>query len=433
MNLPSHLVRTAKTPVDRPVIYDVTRLVTRVLTDAPNGIDRVDLALARHFSNRSDEKVFALLWTIAGPRLFPASVARDVVRDVENHWRELDDEDDPLYEEVVQRLVNPGAPRGPIVRPSKRVSRPFLAAIWKHGLRFGRSLEYHAPFGAAYLNASHFPLEYARHLRWLFKRRDIIPAFFIHDLLPIQRPQYFWPREPERHRRRLDHIRQLRGRVVVASLTVASQVRAHFARDRYSIPVLEATLPVSPIFRAPRRVDPRLIDRPYFVVCGTIEPRKNHLLLLNIWREMAKDYKDLPALVLVGKRGWNAEAVIGILERSRDISRHLVEVSGLSTPALKRLMDNATALLAPSLSEGFGLPVSEAAAIGLPVIASDIEPYRERALPGLVLVDALDSMGWLRAIREKTDCPQGQRRMPQPIDQFPFENSVEQFLASRDV
>jgi glycosyltransferase involved in cell wall biosynthesis len=429
LNLPSHHVSTAKAPVDRPVIYDVTRLVTRVLTDAPNGIDRVDLALARHFSSRPDEKVFVLLWTIAGPRLFPASIARDVVRDVENHWRELDDEDDPLYEEVVHRLVNPGSLRGPIVRPSKRVSRPFLAAIWKHGLRFGRSLEYDAPSGAAYLNASHFPLEYARHLRWLFKRRDIIPTFFIHDLLPIERPQYFWPREPERHRRRLDHIRQLRGRAVVASSTVASQVRAYFARDRYAIPVLEAALPVSPIFRAPRSVDPRLKNRPYFVVCGTIEPRKNHVLLLNLWREMAKQSKDLPALVLVGKRGWNAEAVTGILDRSRDISRHVVEVSGLSTPALKRLMDNATALLAPSLSEGFGLPVSEAAAIGLPVIAADIEPYRERAAP--VLVDALDGMGWLRAIRERLVSLH--TRIPQQMDRSTFESSVEQFLARQEV
>ena len=72
--------------------------------------------------------MFALLWTIADPRLFPASVACNVARDFENHWRELDDEDDRLYEEVVHRLANPGSLRGPIVRPSKRVSRPFLAA-----------------------------------------------------------------------------------------------------------------------------------------------------------------------------------------------------------------------------------------------------------------------------------------------------------------
>jgi glycosyltransferase involved in cell wall biosynthesis len=146
---------------------------------------------------------------------------------------------------------------------------------------------------------------------------------------------------------------------------------------------------------------------------------------------MAKESKDLPALVLVGKRGWNAEAVTGILERSREVSRHVVEVSGLSTPALKRLMDNATALLAPSLSEGFGLPVSEAAAIGLPVIAADIEPYRERAAPGVVLVDTLDGMGWLRAIRERLVSLH--TRIPQQMDRSTFESSVEQFLASQEV
>jgi glycosyltransferase involved in cell wall biosynthesis len=89
-------------------------------------------------------------------------------------------------------------------------------------------------------------------------------------------------------------------------------------------------------------------------------------------------------------------------------------------------MDNATALLAPSLSEGFGLPVSEAAAMGLPVIAADIEPYRERATLGVVLVDALDGMGWLSAIREKADS--SQRRIPQSMDQSTFERSIELFL-----
>jgi glycosyltransferase involved in cell wall biosynthesis len=94
-------------------------------------------------------------------------------------------------------------------------------------------------------------------------------------------------------------------------------------------------------------------------------------------------------------------------------------------------MDNATALLAPSLSEGFELPVLEAAAIGLPVIAADIESYREWAAPGLMLVDALDGMGWLRAIREKTG--KSPSRIRQPFGHSTFENSVERLLASREV
>jgi glycosyltransferase involved in cell wall biosynthesis len=95
---------------------------------------------------------------------------------------------------------------------------------------------------------------------------------------------------------------------------------------------------------------------------------------------------------------------------------------------MKRLMDNATALLAPSVSEGFGLPVSEAAAIGLPVIAADIDPYRERATPGVVLVDPLDGVGWLRAIRERLASLH--TRIPQQMGHSTFGSSVEQFLDS---
>jgi hypothetical protein len=175
---------------------------------------------------------------------------------------------------------------GPIVRPSKRVSRPFLATIWKHGLRFGRSLKYHSPSGAAYLNASHFALEYVRHLRWLFKRRVLSPLSLFMTCLQFSAP-VFWA---EGTAGDAWIIRQLRGRAVVASSTVASQVRAYFARDRYSISVLEAALPVSPIFHAPRLPAE---SRPYFAVCGTIAPRRNHVLLLNLWREMAKESKDL--------------------------------------------------------------------------------------------------------------------------------------------
>jgi hypothetical protein len=93
-------------------------------------------------------------------------------------------------------------------------------------------------------------------------------------------------------------------------------------------------------------------------------------------------------------------------------------------------MDNATALLAPFLWEGSGLPVLEAAAMGPPVVAADIEPYRERAAPGLVLVKPLDGMGWLRAIQEKSGSSES--RIPQPMDHSTFETSVEQFLTRRE-
>jgi glycosyltransferase involved in cell wall biosynthesis len=391
----------------RPVIYDMTRLVTRVTSDTPNGIDRVDLALAKHFSFRPDERIHALIWTISGPRLVPASVARAIVQGIEAWWQECDGpHHDMLYEQVVTRLTDPDSGKSRIVRPTDGRWRAMLEAIWNYGLRLGRSPVRVAPCGAAYINASNYPLEYGWHVRWLRARPDIAPVFFIHDLLPIEWPQYFWAKEPERHRRRLEHIRQLRGRAIVASAAVAAKVANYFERSGYSIPILQTALTVAPAFQLPRRPDPRLEAKPYFIVCGTIEPRKNHVLLLHIWRQLVQQLGDLaPSLVLVGKRGWNSEGAVALLERSRALSRHVVEVAGLPTPALKRLMDSARALLAPSLSEGFGLPVAEANAAGLPVIASDIDAFREISAQNLMLIDPLDGVGWLHAIRAKAIVP----------------------------
>lgn len=420
----------------RPTIYDFTRLATRFLNDTPNGIDRVDLRLARHFAFQRAHDTQALLWTIAGgPRLFPASLAQELVLDIEEHWQEPGAADadppceDPLYEAVVHRLTNPGSGRGPITKVLAMPRRRFFEALCKYGLRPGASTSRNASLGAAYLNATHFPLEYPAHLRWLHRRRDIVPAFFIHDLFPIVAPQYFWVAEPERHARRLKHIAKLNGRVIVTSSFVAEQVRRHFERDCHFASILVAPLPVSDAFLAPPRPDPRLAGRPYFVVCGTIEPRKNHLFLLRLWREMAETSVDIPALVIVGKRGWNAEAAIDILERSPAISRHVVEVSGLSTPGLKRLMDNARALLAPSVSEGFGLPVVEASATALPVIAAKIPAFSGLTAENVLLLDTLDGVGWIEAIKgHVARFRQGASR-PTP-DRSNFESAIEHFLAA---
>ena len=128
------------------------------------------------------------------------------------------------------------------------------------------------------------------------------------------------------------------------------------------------------------------------VICSTIEPRKNHLLLLEVWRELVRrDGPGTPKLVLVGGRGWKFEAVAALLDRSPALRGHVVEASGLTTPSLKRLLDGARALLMPSFAEGYGLPVVEAQIAGVPVIASDI-----RGLPG--------------DLRDKSDADQPARR-----------------------
>ena len=172
------------------------------------------------------------------------------------------------------------------------------------------------------------------------------------------------------------------------------------ALGRADFPICVAPIPVAPIFASPPAPDPALRDVPYFVICSTIEPRKNHLLLLQVWRELlVADGPGAPKLVLVGGRGWKFEAVAALLDRSPALRGHVVEVSGLTTPSLKRLLDGARALLMPSFAEGYGLPVVEAQIAGVPVIASDIPVFREICGTRATLISPLDGERWLEAIR----------------------------------
>lgn len=92
----------------------------------------------------------------------------------------------------------------------------------------------------------------------------------------------------------------------------------------------------------------------------------------------------------------------------------MLEINGLSTPGLKRLIDNAQALLMPSFGEGYGLPVHEALAAGAPVIASDVPAFREIVSPGLELVSPLDGEGWLRAVSARINVSRAEGERPAP-------------------
>jgi glycosyltransferase involved in cell wall biosynthesis len=390
------------TAARRPVIYDVTRLVTRALNRTPNGIDRVDFALARHFLGREQAGDAALACAALGPRLARASDALRTIVDIETYWNEfVAPSDDPVFEALVRAFRSP-----PTAGGGGRAARSGLdllgenwRAMRRWAFRIGRPAT-EAPQGAVYVNASQFPLHKDWHLAWLARRPDVRPVFFIHDLLPLDSPELFRPAEQRNHLAAMRNVARLAAGVVVGSRTVAARLAAFAAEaGRGDLPICLAGLPVASVFENGPPADPRLAAHPYFVACGTIEPRKNHMTLLTVWRDLAARLGPAtPKLVLVGKRGWHNENVLDLLERCAALRPHVIEASGLSTPALRCLLAGARAALAPSFAEGFGLPVAEAAAAGAPVIASDIGVFHEIAADSLDYVDPLDGLGWREAI-----------------------------------
>jgi glycosyltransferase involved in cell wall biosynthesis len=143
------------------------------------------------------------------------------------------------------------------------------------------------------------------------------------------------------------------------------------------------------------------LRHPYFVVVGTIEPRKNHLMLLNMWRELATRLEGgVPHLVVIGQRGWECENVVDMLERCQALKGVVHELNACTDDELARYLGHARALLFPSFSEGYGMPLAESLMVGTPVIANDLPVFRELAGTVPDYVDALDGAGWACAVRD---------------------------------
>ena len=150
----------------------------------------------------------------------------------------------------------------------------------------------------------------------------------------------------------------------------------------------------------------------YFIVLGTIEPRKNHLLLLNLWTRLATTMATPPRLLVIGARGWENEQAVDMLERSRRLRGLVEEHNRLSDTAIGSLLSQARALLLPSFAEGFGLPLAEAFASGVPVICSDIPVFREVGGEVPDYLDPLDLFAWRDAIVDYSE-PDSARRAAQ--------------------
>ena len=383
----------------RPILVDTTRLLTRLKHPSPSGIDRVDLAYARQFlTGAPDRQAVAIGYF--GPRLLPDAKRAELISTLAERWREdMPADRDPVLAGIRDRLAGSAPPTAP-VRQETAVPKLRLEVADQlnkaGGFRWMPAAR--APLDAIYLHTSHLRLDKPEQFAWLAARPDIRAVFFVHDLIPIDFPEYAVPGEAARHRVRMATVARHAAAILANSADVGARFSSHCeAAGLRCPPVAVAPLGAEDAFlRGPARVPGA---RPYFVVCSTIEARKNHLLLLQVWRNLVGRHgPDTPALVIVGRRGWESEAAVDLLDRCEALKGHVFEASGLSTAGLAELLSGAQALLMPSFAEGYGIPVVEALSVGTPAIVSDIPVHREVGGALATFVDPLDGPGWIAAI-----------------------------------
>lgn len=235
----------------------------------------------------------------------------------------------------------------------------------------GRMLARHLPPRSAYLNVGQTTLrsEVLAALRAVPGARV---AVMIHDTIPLDHPHWQRPESAAALDRRLALAARHADQVIATSRTAAEALRPHLARHGRVPPVTIAHLGVAPAAPDPAALPPGLdLAQPYFVSVSTIEPRKNHALLLDTWELLGPD---APWLYLVGGQGWLCDDVMARLAARPPRIRHL---EGLEDGAVAALVRGAKASLNPTRAEGFGLPALEAAALGVPVVCGDLAIWRE--------------------------------------------------------
>ncbi len=348
-----------------PILLDVSRLVWRAWEGRlPTGIDRTCLAYVAHYRDRAQ-----------------AVVQRSGFTRVLSHAASL-------------RLFDVLLDQGADVR-----SR--LLALLPSGVigggRPGGLAGYH------YLNVGHTGLDKPGHAEWL-ERASAQPIYFVHDLIPLTHPEYCRPGEPDKHLRRMTALLTHGVGVIANSRDMLNElgVFAGLQKSLRMPPALAAPLGVA--MSGPDQIAggrTLLPGRPYFVMLGTIEGRKNHLMILNIWAELARRLGPAcPQLVIIGQRGWECEQAVDMLERCEAIRGHVIELSRCDDDMLTAYMSNARALLFPSFVEGYGLPLVEALACGTPVIASGLPVFRELAGAIPDYLSAIDGLGWMEWIED---------------------------------
>ena len=212
------------------------------------------------------------------------------------------------------------------------------------------------------------------------KRAGVKIALVAYDLIPITHPQYCDARLVQK----FGGLMQRAAAVSDVVLAISNSCGVAF-NDAFPV----ANVTAFPLGHDVRHVEthqqssdwPKGLwsgEHPVYLVVGSIEPRKAHEIVVDAFDRLwdgGAPYK----LLIVGKVGWNVDALMHRLDVHPQAGKRLFVVHHATDAMLAEAIERAHAAIIASYVEGFGLPLVEALAAGLPVIASDIPVFREIA------------------------------------------------------
>ena len=220
---------------------------------------------------------------------------------------------------------------------------------------------------------------------WMYPaQRGGLRSTMVHDLVPIHFPEWVHARTLRMHREKYRHAARTCDVVIANSRYTADDVAGTLSIPRERVHV--AYPGVEPVFStAGERAD---LGRPYVLTVATLEPRKNLSTLVDAY-ELLGDLDH--SLAVAGAAGWGEQPMLDV--------PGVIRLGFTSHERLPSLYRGASVVVYPSLFEGFGMPVVEAMACGVPVVASSHASLDEACGDAALRADPRDPASIATAIR----------------------------------
>lgn len=363
---------------------DVTRLLTRIGRGALTGIDRVELAYLKEAYQTGCESYLART-----TRGYIRMDQRGALRLIE-----MAEGTRPLGKaDFLSKVTLRGQ------RPRHRAEAALReVAVDRCGPKGLPAMIGRGPnLDLTYLNVGHSNLSEAT-LGAFAARKDARVMVMIHDLIPLTHPEYVADTQPQVFAGRMDRVRKYASHVIANSIATSVSLDELWADQ--TMPNYRVIAPLG----VERRPLSGGLDREsdHFVMLGTIEARKNHALMVDVWDLLAKEMprEALPRLFMIGNIGWKVDALMARVQAHPLAGDKIILCGPLPDSAVQDHLARATALLFPSIAEGYGYPPLEAALAGALPICSDLAVFHETLGDCAVYVDSGDAYQWKETIKQ---------------------------------
>lgn len=211
-------------------------------------------------------------------------------------------------------------------------------------------------------------------------KQGVLISAFVHDVLPITNPEFFGASVPGFYSYIAANL--CYADCLIASTQVTVDKLMNLA-NRYGAPTPCCSVSwLGSDFKSKRKAEgvskkaQNIASKGKYILCvGTLEPRKNHKLVLDAYdRKLSKIGLNL---VFAGRRGWCVDDFLARVDNHPKKDKGFYFLEGENDATIDYLYQNAWAVVFPTFDEGFGLPLVEALLHGCPCVASDVPVMRE--------------------------------------------------------